>query len=66
MLDIEGADGPADVAILGNESEVERQIRELAAVGTTDFVPGLFPTDGDAEASMKRTRALLKSLVGKV
>jgi F420-dependent oxidoreductase-like protein len=66
MLDIEGVDGPADVAILGNESEVERQIRELAAVGTTDFVPGLFPTDGDAEASMQRTRALLKSLVGKV
>ena len=27
---------------------------------------GLFPTDGDAEESMKRTRALLKSLVGKV
>ncbi len=66
MLDIEGAAGPADVAIVGTEAEVERQIREIAAAGATDFIAPLFPTDSDPDASMGRTRALLKSLVGKV
>ena len=66
MLDIEGAKGPADVAIVGNEAEVEGLIREIAAAGATDFIAALFPTDSDPDASMERTRALLKSLVGKV
>ncbi|MCH8007252.1 MAG: LLM class F420-dependent oxidoreductase [Chloroflexi bacterium] len=66
MLDIEGAQGPEDVAVIGTEAEVESQIRAIAAAGTTDFIAALFPTDGDPDASMTRTRALLKSLVGKV
>ncbi len=66
MLDIEGAAGPADVTIVGDESEVERQIRELASAGTTDFVPALYPTGGDPDATMQRTRELLKSLIGKI
>jgi len=70
MLDIEGAQGPEDVALIGNEAEVEKQLREIAAVGATDFVAALFPADGDPgaspDASMTRTRALLKNLVGKV
>ena len=66
MLDIEGAQGPEDVAVIGTETEVESQIRAIAAAGTTDFIAILFPTDGDPDASMTRTRALLKSLVGKV
>ena len=37
MLDREGAGGPADVAIVGTESEVQAQIRRLADIGTTDF-----------------------------
>ena len=66
MLDIEGAQGPEDVAVIGTETEVESQIRAIAAAGTTDFIAALFPTDGNPDASMTRTRALLKSLVGKV
>ena len=66
MLDIEGAQGPEDVAVIGTEAEVESQIRAIAAAGTTDFIAALFPTDGDPDASMTRTRALLKNLVGKV
>jgi F420-dependent oxidoreductase-like protein len=64
MLDIEGAAGPADVAVIGSEAEVETQIRQLAAAGATDFVAATFPT-GD-NPSMERTRALLKTLVGNV
>ncbi len=66
MLDIEGAKAPEDVALVGNEAEVERQIRRLADAGATDLVAAIFPGDADAEASLARTRALLKTLIGKV
>jgi alkanesulfonate monooxygenase SsuD/methylene tetrahydromethanopterin reductase-like flavin-dependent oxidoreductase (luciferase family) len=66
VLGIEGAAGPADVAIVGNEAEVEAGIRAVAAAGTTDFLAASFPVGDDAKASLARTRALLKSLVGKV
>jgi hypothetical protein len=33
--------------------------------GATDFVAAPFPADGDAAASLARTRALLKDLVRK-
>jgi alkanesulfonate monooxygenase SsuD/methylene tetrahydromethanopterin reductase-like flavin-dependent oxidoreductase (luciferase family) len=64
MLDREGVEGPADVAILGSEKEVEQQIRALAAAGATDFVAAAFP--GDDKNSMPRTHELLKGLVGKI
>lgn len=66
MLGIEGVGGPADVAIVGNEQEVERQIRDIASTGTTEFIAPLFPVGDDAKASLQRSRALVKSLVGKV
>ena len=66
MLDREGAAGPADVAIVGDEAAVERQIRDVASAGATDLLAPIFPTGPDAGASIARTRALLKSLIGKV
>lgn len=66
MLDAEGADGPADVAIFGDEVEVERQIRAIASAGATEFSAAILPVGDDGEASLSRTRALLKGLVGKV
>jgi alkanesulfonate monooxygenase SsuD/methylene tetrahydromethanopterin reductase-like flavin-dependent oxidoreductase (luciferase family) len=66
VLNIEGAGGPADVAIVGNEAEVEKQLRGLASAGATDFLGGMFPVGDDVLASLSRTRALLKSLVGKI
>ncbi|MBI5284656.1 MAG: TIGR03564 family F420-dependent LLM class oxidoreductase [Chloroflexi bacterium] len=66
MLDREGAAAPGDVAVVGDEAAVERQIRAFASVGVTDLVAPIFPTGPDAAASVARTRALLKSLVGKV
>jgi alkanesulfonate monooxygenase SsuD/methylene tetrahydromethanopterin reductase-like flavin-dependent oxidoreductase (luciferase family) len=66
MLDKEGAAGPADVAIVGNEAEVAQQIRGIASAGATDFMAPMVPVGADAEASLARTRSLLKSLVGKV
>ncbi len=66
VLDIEGAAGPADVAIIGDETEVERQVHAFANAGATELAALLFPADADAEASMARTRALLQGLIGRV
>jgi len=59
MLDREGAAGAADLAIVGDEAVVGRQIRELAGIGVTDFVAGEYARGEDAA----RTRALLRSLL---
>jgi 5,10-methylenetetrahydromethanopterin reductase len=37
MLDREGADGPGDVALVGNEAQLRAQIQSLADIGVTDL-----------------------------
>jgi 5,10-methylenetetrahydromethanopterin reductase len=59
MLDLEGAAGPSDVVIVGDEDSVAGQVMALAEAGATDFVGIEF--SGGSEA--QRTRALLKSLL---
>jgi 5,10-methylenetetrahydromethanopterin reductase len=59
MLDKEGAEGPAGIAIVGDEDTVAEQITALAGFGVTDFVAGEFATGSDK----RRTRALLKTLI---
>jgi 5,10-methylenetetrahydromethanopterin reductase len=60
MLDREGAAGPGDVVLTGDEDAVAAQIRSLEEAGVTDFVAVEY-SRGDEQA---RTRALLKSLIG--
>ena len=60
MLDREGADGPADVAILGDEETVAARIRALADAGVTDFAASEFGASADER---QRTRAVLQSLL---
>jgi len=59
MLDREGAAGPADVALVGDEAAVQAQLAGLADAGVTDFVAGEFGRGEDAV----RTRRLLMSLL---
>jgi 5,10-methylenetetrahydromethanopterin reductase len=59
MLDREGAAGPADVVIVGDEDTVTGQITALADSGVTDFVAAEFAA-GDER---RRTRDLLKRLI---
>ncbi|HLY37129.1 MAG TPA: TIGR03564 family F420-dependent LLM class oxidoreductase [Candidatus Binatia bacterium] len=61
MLDREGAEGPADVALVGDESAVGEALRKLAEAGATDFLAIPFRVRGDADA-VERTRALLVRL----
>lgn len=60
MLDREGAAGPGDVAIVGDEDAVASQIMALADAGVTDFVAGEYARGDEGP----RTRALLRKLIG--
>ncbi len=42
MLDREGADGPADVAIVGNADEVRAGVERVMEAGATEFVAVTF------------------------
>jgi len=59
MLDREGAEGPADVAIVGDESTVEKQVRALADAGVTEYVASIYGSRDERA----QTRALLKSML---
>ena len=59
MLDREGAAGPADVAIVGDEDAVAAQIQALGEAGVTDFVAAEFARGEDRD----RTRNLLKTVI---
>jgi hypothetical protein len=58
MLDREGAPGPADIALVGDETAVGKELDRLRDVGVTDFVAAVAVTDRDAE---KRTLEFLAS-----
>ena len=59
MLDREGAAGPADVAIVGDEDAVGAQLGALRDAGVTDFVAGEYTGGADGT----RTRAFLRTLL---
>ncbi len=58
MLDAEGAAGPADVAIVGDEKAVRAGITAMAEAGVTTFSAACY---GDAD-QVRRTTELLKGL----
>jgi 5,10-methylenetetrahydromethanopterin reductase len=60
MLDREGAEGPADVAVVGDEPAVAGALQRLADVGVTDFLAAEFGSSGTERA---RTREALRSLL---
>src|SRR5262249_46773031 len=59
MLDREGAAGPADVGIFGDEAVVEKGVRELADAGVTEFVASIIGDHDDRT----RTHDVLKSML---
>jgi alkanesulfonate monooxygenase SsuD/methylene tetrahydromethanopterin reductase-like flavin-dependent oxidoreductase (luciferase family) len=61
MLDREGAEGPANVAIVGDEGAVGEALGHLRDAGATDLLAVPFAVDGDADA-VARTRGLLVRL----
>ena len=59
MLDKEGAEGPADVAVVGDEATVEAELRRYAEAGVTEFSAVRV---GDRE-TVERTTAVLRSML---
>ncbi|MGH9080095.1 MAG: LLM class F420-dependent oxidoreductase [Acidimicrobiales bacterium] len=59
MLDREGAAGPADVGIVGTESEVKAQVRRLADIGATDFCGAPFGSADEIKASVGALASLV-------
>lgn len=57
MLDREGATGPADVAIVGDEAAVRAQIERIFELGATEFVAIAF-------SGRERTLAGIRELIG--
>jgi 5,10-methylenetetrahydromethanopterin reductase len=58
MLDREGAAGPADVAIVGDESAVGAALERLREAGATDYLAIPFAVGGDGDA-FQRTRSFV-------
>jgi len=58
MLDREGAAGPGDVAIVGDEDSVAAQLGHFADIGATDFIVAPFGSRDD----QARTKALVADL----
>ena len=52
MLDHEGAAGPADVAIVGDEAAVTAQLRSIADAGATDFVAATFGSRAERQRTV--------------
>ncbi|KAA0233550.1 MAG: F420-dependent glucose-6-phosphate dehydrogenase [Acidimicrobiales bacterium] len=59
IMDREGAEGPADVSLVGDEDEVRAGLDRFAVAGTTDFSALEFVTNDD---EVDRTRRLLKDV----
>ena len=57
MLDREGAAGPADIGMLGDESTLRAGLSRLRDIGVTDFNASIVPVE---EGSAERTRELLR------
>ncbi len=59
MLDREGAEGPADVAIVGDETSVANQVRALEDLGATDFLAAPFGSADQRERTLTALASLL-------
>ena len=56
MLDREGASGPGDVALAGDEAALRTQLQELRDAGVSDFAASLYEAD---PGCVERTREFL-------
>ena len=65
LLNFEGVESPAEVAVIGNEAALQRQLAAFAEAGATDFVANIFDVPGEPESAQRAYQAL-KSLTGKI
>lgn len=66
MIDLEKVETPAELAVIGNEEEVEEELRLYAESGATEIAAQIFPEIIDDNESVMRTRSVLRRLVGQI
>ncbi|WP_336205968.1 TIGR03564 family F420-dependent LLM class oxidoreductase [Nonomuraea sp. LPB2021202275-12-8] len=59
VLDREGVAGPQDVAVVGDEKGVARQLARLADAGVTDYLASPFGTAEEQERTVRAVAALI-------
>jgi hypothetical protein len=59
MLDREGAGGPADIAIVGDENTLRGEIKRFEDAGVTDFNAAIVATE---DGAFERTLEFLSSM----
>jgi len=64
MMDLEGGEGPAGIALVGDERVIEAGVRRFVDAGISDFNAAPFPHGDDSAASLERTRSVLAQLAG--
>jgi F420-dependent oxidoreductase-like protein len=62
MLDLEGAAGPADVAVIGDEAGVQRGLERYRDVGVTDFIACLFGSPEDRGHTLSALRDMAEQV----
>ncbi len=62
LFEREGVASVGELAVVGAEADVEKQLRSYADIGVTDLWPAVYPVGADEEASVRRTRELLSRL----
>ena len=61
MLDREGAGGPGDVALVGDEAAVTEQIAALDVAGATEFVASIYGERSERERTFDLLAGLAKA-----
>jgi alkanesulfonate monooxygenase SsuD/methylene tetrahydromethanopterin reductase-like flavin-dependent oxidoreductase (luciferase family) len=62
LFEREGVASVGELAVVGTEADVEKQLRSYADIGVTDLWPAVYPVGADEAASVRRTRELLSHL----
>ncbi|MYD97719.1 MAG: TIGR03564 family F420-dependent LLM class oxidoreductase [Gammaproteobacteria bacterium] len=63
QLDAQGVENPGDIAVVGNESEVEAQLKTYFDAGATEIVASIYPAGDDRRGSVVRSTECLRGLL---
>lgn len=63
QLDAQGIGNPGDIAVVGNEGEVEAQLGTFFDAGATEIVASIFPAGNDRRESFARSAECLRNLL---
>ncbi len=64
QLDAEGINEAGELAVVGNEKQVEAELQSYFDAGATEVIASVYPAGDDSRGSFARTQGLLESLLG--